>query len=223
MHTILTLPVYCVCAATPESAAQVTIMSLQSATESITVEPNEEIDISWSPTLLLNADPTADFVDINMHELSRDGSLRFLRTLATDIPNSGSAQIRISLDVSMNNVVVQPVTPVFIQLSLAKSHVTKRKRGISSSLKELFLWSGLKVLPYVAYLYKWYESCEEWYATEDPAIGEKLLAETVCCPRTVTAASMSTNLQEKKGLINTVLQNFFHPNASTCYRQTTPR
>lgn len=207
------------CVVSPDRGAQVGI----SASKTITVEADEVIDISWSPTLLQNADPTSNLVDINIYELSGDGSIRLVHTLAKDIPNSGSAHVKIALDGSTNEVDLQPITPVYLQISLAKSHVTRGKRGLSSLLSSIALWSSRLLLRTVMVSASIRVLCEAWHAIEDLAIGEALLAETVCCPRTERQASWpSSGLQKETG-ISAIPQAYFHPGADTCYRQTTPR
>lgn len=204
------------CVVSPDRGAQVEI----SAASNTIVESNEVVDISWSPTILLSADPTSNLVDISIHELSRDGSLRFLHTLAKDIPNSGSAQVMAALDSSTDDT--QPITPVFFQISLAKSHVAKRKRGLLS-LASVVMWSKKILRRAVVSSVALRILCEAWHALEDPTIGDALLAETICCPRTVQEANWPTSGLEKVTGISTIPQAFFHPDADTCYRQTTPR
>ena len=204
----------CLCVASPDHGAHVGI----SAATSITVESDEVVDITWSPTLLQNADPTSNLVDISIYELSRDGSLTFLLTLAKDIPNSGTAQVKLALDGSTADV--QPISPVFFQVSLAKSHVSKRKRGLFSTIA---IWSIKKLLRTVVLSATLRALCEVWHAIEDPNIGEALLVETVCCPRTVREANWPTSgLQRVTGL-SKIPEAFFHPDAHTCYRQIAPR
>lgn len=206
----------CPCVASPDHGAHVGI----SAAATITVESDEVVDISWSPTLLQNADPTSNLVDISIYELSRDGSLRFLLTLANDIPNSGTAQVKLALDGSTAGV--QPISPVFFQVSLAKSHVSKRKRGLPL-LSTIAIWSAKKLLQAVALSASFRALCEVWHANEDPNIGEDLLAETVCCPRTVREANWPTSGLQRVTGIATIPEAFFHPDAHTCYRQIAPR
>ena len=180
------------------------------------------VDVQWSPALLQNADPTSNLVDISIHELSVDGSLKFLRTLATDIPNNGSAQVKIELDGSVNEVDEQPIAPVFFQISLAQSHVTRSKR-ILPLLGSLAIWSGRLLLTKVVLDAAMRVACEAWHSFEDPGIGETLLAETVCCPRSAREARWpSSGLQEESGF-SAIPQRFFHPDADTCFRQITPR
>ena len=213
---LLTIPIFHV--ASPDRSAQVSILSR----DAITAESNEVVDVHWSPALLQNADPTSNLVDISIHELSADGSLRFLHTLATDIPNSGSAQVKIELDGPVNDVDEQPITPVFFQISLAQSHVTKRKRALPL-LGSLAIWSVKRLLKKVVRDAALHVACEAWHFFEDPGIGETLLTETVCCPRTAREARFpSSGLQEESGL-SEIPQFFFHPDANTCFRQTTPR
>ena len=207
---------FCPCVVAPDRGAQVGI----SAATTTTVASDEVVDITWSPTLLQSADPTSNLVDISIYELSRDGSLKFLLTLAQDIPNSGTAQVKLALDGSTADV--QPISPVFFQVSLAKSHVSKRKRGLFL-LSKIAIWSAKKLLQAVALSASLRALCEVWHANEDPNIGEDLLAETVCCPRTVREANWPTSgLQRVTGLPK-ILEAFFHPDAHTCYRQIAPR
>lgn len=193
-----------------------------SASETLTVESNEVIYISWLPTLLPNTDHTSNVVDINIYEIqSGGGSLRFIKTLGKDIPNSGSAQVNIALDSPMSKVDVQPITPVLFQISLAKSQIRRSAREVSfqSLLESIHLWSMTQYLK----VRSLFDDCEEWYATEDSGIGEKLLEETECCPRTVGNARSFRRLKEETGVIAKKLQGYFHPSADTCFRQKTPR
>ena len=209
-------------------------MDIQS--ESLFVEAHESFRVQWPRQLLIpftdSINPDNLLIDIKLSEIissTKTESTRELATLASNLPNTGEANVTIP---DLSNMVNATICPVAIQVE-AKHNLTK-KGAIPALVIRLALWAGKKYLINQAKKVKKGIRnrifCEIWSATQPSGIGDTILNRVSCenpCPPTLSRIENSGFEEDFKPsqLVPTTFfdntwREFFHPGSITCYRQS---
>ena len=170
------------------------------------------IFLEWLPGFFFpeNAEnSTSALVDIDLYRynrLARPPAWQKMIVLATKIPNTGNATIEIPKSVLLQD----PQLAVF-KISLSSNQpvdiIDQRIAG----------WSGLA---YTESLDRTLSKlCLVWSINQDTNIGETLLERLPSCPPNVRLAVLDSLYIEDRQISS--YREFFHPNASRCFRQAT--
>lgn len=159
------------------------------------------VRVQWSPESILPMEASDNYrVDIELLEMNTDsGSWNKIATLKRDLPNNGSADIRIP-DIPEEDTVESSISPVIIRVSLNVNSARKR-RGIFSNVLEKLGRFALKTIRNspMRFLKKLIRQaaqralCELWCVFQPANIGEEILNRLPPCPRRVRDARASNS------------------------------
>ena len=205
---------------------------------------DETYELNWSPDILgldITTDPFT--VDVEMYQQrfryssrtrSNEASWRRIsRPLASDIPNNGHAIVTIplvSIECKYPKSVqfMFPVCPVAIKVSVSRHSAQRRSLENITLPATVGQWTG------VAYMKSkdcsdndMRNICDSWSSVEQNAGTSNRLRALIPCPPLENQAEFDTTY-EKQDLSSIVRstnfpetsQRFFHPNTTSCYRQT---
>ena len=175
-------------------------------------EVGNSITVGWNPSDILRSvgGLTDDNIelDVKLIELNQDmNTHREIAILASNIPNSGSATVRIDgLDQSDSEVWQ---VSVFIEARAIRTQIA------NTSLSRSGVWTGIF---FVTLSGIGRSLCDQWASTEPISIGQEILdrvrSQFPCPPTLAQARRSNSNLQPDNRLIF-----FYHPNAENCFRQ----
>ncbi len=203
--------------------------------------PDESFGVTWDPEDILPLpvidDPLSFTVDIVLYEFNLDTGLwEELQDLATDVPNTGERQVTIQA-IEDNSLELPDVCPVAIAVvvsgeSTSLSPTSKRGIGLSALIQRavgtvkrwarqaytIVFEAVTEVLSLteraIGILLR--ELCESWCNGQPPNIGQEILDRLPPCPPDVQRA-----LSDPQFKLDNRLISFFHPSATSCYRQET--
>ena len=210
-----------------EFALSFCIVSPENAEESVGVETTERVvwssgeraDISWNPESLVVqgvTDPASVKVDVSLLTFNSDTEdFEETATLATGLPNSGSASVSLpdSPDVQSN----YGLRPAIVKVDVNTSTATSRSKRFIPAVLKLGLYGKLLLTYYVKSSGRKRVLCEGWKLSAAPFPTRAIPP----CPCDVTDADSDSRYVEETG--TSVLRNFFHPGSSKCYRQANVR
>ena len=174
------------------------------------------VTVTWDPEFLPVKDPQNYKIDIVLYELSTtDGSQRYITTVLTDAPNSGSAKVTVPKYKTGRAVILN-----LFKVTLAQSH-TRIKRpapllGVTAARAV-----GVAIVVGLAYKYK---RCYDWLKSEPD--GDSLLEQVDPCPKTKEDASSPNSnfkIEGETEILGLRKHRVFHPLAESCFRQKTLR
>ena len=176
------------------------------------------VTVRWDPELLPVKDPQNYKVDIVLYELSTtDGSQRYITTVLTDAPNSGSAEVTIPKYKTGRAVIL-----TLFKVTLAQSHTRgKRVATLPAILAVGAVGAvGVAIMAVDNYIHQY---CNDWAKSEPD--GDSLLEQVDPCPKTEDRCQLQNSNFEIEGVILgfKILHRVFHPKAESCYRQRTLR
>lgn len=189
-------------------------------------------------------------VDIHLLELSTEtGTWTRLVTLETDLPNNGTASVRIPSTIQTDDDTFESaISSVVIQVSLSANSTREGRlvrRGIFSDLLRRLGTFGLttirnspmRFLMRLARQAAQRGLCETWSALQPRNIGQEILNRLPPCPRRARDARRPNSgfteerfsshvpivgtIQDYLGttLVDDAFRNFFHPGTASCFRQ----
>ena len=168
--------------------------------------------LEWLPGFFfpVNAEnSTSALVDIDLYrynKAARPPKWQKMIVLATDIPNAGNAIVEIP-----KSVLVQDPQLVVIKISLSSNQIVdiidQRIAGWSDLAYSESMDGTLSKL------------CLVWNIEQADDIGEILLGRLPPCPPNVRLAVLDSLYLEDHQI--NIYREFFHPNASRCFRQAT--
>lgn len=179
--------------------------------------PNSQTIIRWSPDAIIPPYLQEVYgltdnhtVDISLYQLNFESeNYTFTMKLVSDVPNNGIHEIKIpSIDQS------QSFTAGLIGISLSEQFTSRSSRNVLSSVYSLLKKSPKFGLAYFATSLAARPTCSQWQFSEPNDIGETLLNRLPPCPPVRDAALNDPDFSEENFLLS-----FFHPNASSCFRQ----
>ena len=186
-------------------------------TDDVLFLPGNQTVIRWSPDSIIppylqeTYGLTDNFtVDISLYQLNIESeSYTFTMKLASDIPNTGIYEITIpSIDQSENFIAG------VIGVSLSEQYTSRSSRSVTNIVFNLLKRAPNFGLAYVATSLAARAICSAWCSSEPNDIGEMLLERLPPCPPVRNAALNDPDFSDESfGL------GFFHPGASSCFRQ----
>ena len=195
------------------------------STSSRFFKSGESITLTWSPTSVIQSETSINTstlrVSIRMYEIQNQEieTIKEVAVLTTDAPNNGEATVTIPS--SLPEATTGPICSIAIFVEIRDSEETTI---ISKFVGKIGLWARVVWAVIQApdlvddYLYK---KCLEWAQEEPTSIGNELLdrvSDTPCPPNVGQARTVNSGLVKD---VHTSLINFFHPEASECFRQRT--
>ena len=199
------------------------------STSSRFFKSGESITLTWSPTSVIQSETSIDTstlkVSIRMYEIQNQESVATVETikevavLTTDAPNNGEATVTIPS--SLPEATTGPICSIAIFVEIRDSEETTiiSKFDGKIGLWARVVWAVIQAPDLVDdYLYK---KCLQWAQEEPTSIGDELLdrvSDTPCPPNVGQARTVNSGLVKDE---HTSLINFFHPEASECFRQRT--
>ena len=193
-------------------------------TADILLLPGTETVINWSPDSIIPLNlqealaMTNNYsVDISLYQLNlASESYTFMQNLATDVPNTGTYEITIpSIDQSENFTAGVIGISVSEQFSFSERFSTRSTSNAFAQLAFGLLRRATKFgLAYVATSLAARGICSAWCSSESSNIGNTLLDRLPPCPPVRSAALNDPDFTEENFFLS-----FFHPGASSCFRQ----
>ena len=181
--------------------------------------PGNKTNIHWSPDSIVPLHLQGTFavtfdynVDIYLYLLNFD--LReyvFIEKLASDVPNTGTYEITVPL-INLS----EGFTTGVIGISLSEQYPSQSTNSeialhlLQGAAKFGLVYIGNSLNSTLRTL------CSSWHSSEAEDIGKTLLNRLPPCPPTRACAESDLDFKEDKFLLS-----FFHPDASSCFRQTT--
>lgn len=170
--------------------------------------------LKWQPGFLfpLNAEnSTSALVNIDLYRynrISRAEQTRWQKMigLATNINNTGSATVEVP-----KSVLVQDPQLAVIKISLSPD------QPLDTVDSRIAAWSGLVYTESLDNTLS--KLCFVWSNGQRSDIGPELLDRLPPCPPTVRLALLDSLYLEEQQISS--YREFFHPNASRCFRQAT--
>ena len=190
----------------------------------ILIEYNDMLKLTWNPEdVLPNMDnPREYFLDIVLYVLDMDSNTWTVsEVLADSVANDGSHDIIFRSD-------FETVHPAAIQV-LVKPPDFITGKGLGSALLaglRVGLWTRVAYITFAdPELLR--HKCNEWLGTQQPGIGEEILARLPFCPRTMDEANQpNSGFEEEKfssyiriSTFDNFYREFFHPDTKSCFRQ----
>ena len=213
------------------------------------LESGATINIYWSPQSIFPpvVDDISFTVDITLRVLDIDsGEWKTLAMLASDLPNSGEAQVTIPNIPELEGF-DNSLSPVVVEVGISTtSMTTTRKRGLFSNILQKVGRFGLRILKQTPMrLIKrairqvaQRLACEAWAELiEDEDIGEQINNRLPPCPCTAERArAPNSGFNEEKlssivkvigriqdyigtTIADDAFREYFHPGSASCYRQ----
>ena len=180
--------------------------------------PNDKAVIRWSPDSIVPphfedtfAVATDYNVDIYLYRLDlMSENYTRIEKLASDIPNTGMYEITLPL-VNLPN----PIAAGLIGVSLSEQFTSRSTRNaLSNTVLGLLRRASNFGLIYVGVSLASRAICAVWLLTEPDDIGEMILDRLPPCPPVRNAALNDPDFTEENFLLS-----FYHPGASSCFRQ----
>ena len=180
--------------------------------------PNDKAVIRWSPDSIIPpqfedafAVPTDYNVDIYLYRLDlMSENYTRIEKLVSDIPNTGMYEITLPL-VNLPDAFAAGL----IGVSLSEQFTSRSTRNaLSNAVLGLLRRASNFGLIYVGGSLAARALCAAWLLTEPDDIGEKILDRLPPCPPVRNAALNDPDFTEENFLLS-----FFHPGASSCFRQ----
>ena len=183
---------------------------------------DERFTVHWDPqTLLPMVDPTFFTVDLKLYRLDDDRKdWKLFLTVMKGQPNSGVLEFSMPSgdDVETN------VYPVALRISVGEQvALGTQEESVSDIIKSaqdrVSQWFS-DYFYYAVDSLDLLSACLEWYEREreDPNNGELLLNRVPDCCQTVDGAEANRDFVRDT---HDLLVSFFHPGATSCYRQAT--
>ena len=170
--------------------------------------------LEWLPGFFFpeNAEnSTSALVDIDLYRynrLARPPAWQKMIVLATEVPNTGNATVEIP-----KSVLIQDPQLIVIKISLSPS----QPAAVVIIDQRIAGWSGLAYSESIDRTLS--KLCFSWSNKQDTNIGETLLERLPPCPPNVRLAVLDSLYLEDRQISS--YREFFHPNASRCFRQAT--
>lgn len=188
------------------------------------------LKLYWSPQDILPIETAGGYtVDITLREYSRTPEKLMFTDIATDVPNTGYAEVVTPTFVSSENY-NNSVTSGVIQIGVSKSTIEAqdRKRSIFSRLNILKA-IGKRVLKFTAKVpvikqigkHSLRQGCEEWALSQSSDRTRQILASLPPCPCSLSEIRNQRDTYEEEDL-GELFREFFHPGSSNCFRQRNP-
>ena len=186
--------------------------------DKILLLPNDKTVIHWSPDSIVPlyfedtfAVPTDYNVDIYLYRLDlMSENYTRIEKLASDIPNTGMYEITLSL-VNLPDGFVAGLFGVSLTEQFTSASTGN---AIPDDVLDLIRKASKFGLIYVGGSLAAREICSAWLLTEPDDIGEMILDRLPPCPLVQNAALYDPDFTEENFLIS-----FYHPGASSCFRQ----
>ena len=174
------------------------------------------VTVTWNPEFLPVKDPQNYKIDIVLYELSTtDGSQRYITTVLTDAPNSGSAEVAIPKYKTGRAVILN-----LFKVTLAQSHTrVKRPAPLLGITAVRAVGTVFRIVNAARRIW-----CNAWLKSEPD--GDSLLEQVDPCPKNKEAASSPNSNFKIEGEIEIFglrKHRLFHPLAESCFRQKTLR
>ena len=193
------------------------------------ISSGSALKLHWSPQDILPIEIAEGFtVDITLREYNSTSQEWMFTDIATDVPNTGYAEVVTPEFVSPENY-NDSVTSGVIQIGVSKStsEVQNRKRSIFSKiLKGIRKVVKFTVKVLVKKLIKDFVfrlGCEAWGLFQSSDTTEQILADLPPCPCTVSEIRNQRNTYEEEGgFVGGLSRRIFHPGSSNCFRQRNP-
>ena len=220
-------------------------------TDSLLLRNGSAVKVKWPRDFLVpsleSIDKENGLVDIKLYERnlnSKSQPFKELATLASNIPNTGQADVVIP---DFSNMIREGICQVSIKVEIktglpsgndvqarSLSQVIDPLIRIGEWIGELYLMVKKSVVDQVVlrkndYLH---EKCQNWVNSQRPGIGEEVLdlvSRFYPCPPTLNRAQapnsgFETDLKDSQiwplNDFNDWQRNFFHPNTFMCFRQS---
>ena len=186
------------------------------------------LKLHWSPQDVLPIEIAEGYtVDITLREYNSTSQEWVFTDIATDVPNTGYAEVVTPAFVSSENY-NDSLTLAVIQIGVSKStsEVQNRKRSLLSNILK-----GIgKVLKFtrrvvVKKLIKdilFRLGCEAWGLSQSRDTAEQILSTLPPCPCTEREILNQGNKYEEGGFLSRLFLPFFHPGSDKCFRQRNP-
>ena len=180
--------------------------------------PNDKAVINWSPDSIVPlyfedtfAVSTDYNVDIYLYRLDlMSENYTKIERIASNIPNTGMYEITLPL-VNLQDSFAASL----IGISLSKQFASRSTRNaLSNTVLSLLTRASKFGLIYVGGSLASRALCAAWLLTEPDDIGEMILDRLPPCPPVQNAALNDPVFTEENFLLS-----FFHPGASSCFRQ----
>ena len=187
--------------------------------ENLLLLPGNKTIIHWSPDSIVpphlqeTFTVTNDYhVDISLYLLNfTSRNFVFIEKLASDVPNTGIYEITVPL-VNLS----ESFTIGIIGISLSEQFVSRSTRNVFTKNALGLLKRAPKFgLFYIGASLVARAICSLWRLSEAEDIGKTLLNRLPPCPPTRACAENDLGFKEESFLLF-----FFHPGASSCFRQT---
>ena len=173
------------------------------------------------------------------------GEWNMLATLASDLTNTGEAEVTIPDIPDLENY-ESSVNPAVIEVGVSTASMTDtRKRSLFSNILNKIGRLGLRIIKQtpMRIIKKFIRqtaqraACEAWALLQDDNVGEQINSRLPPCPCTAERARAPNSGFEEEKLSSVVkvvgkvqnflgttiaddaFRNFFHPGAANCYRQ----
>ena len=184
--------------------------------DSLLYMSNERIEITWDHNSLLPELLAQKYsvITVNIQLVKVDvenGSTRTIVNLASAVPNTGRYDAMIPSEFDGISAAIVKITIANVEMmgpseSLVENIYNQIKGQLAHWSREIYV-SGSNVLRH---------RCEQWYNQESDRIGEEIVERLPPCPPT---ENRITNIFVKEDYGN-AFREFFHPNTSSCYRQS---
>ena len=187
------------------------------ARDEIPLTPSTSIELKWSPDIQPFEDPQSYRVDIAAYFLDpQEGTLEMVKMLASDVPNTGKATVRLD-EVQLQRGTV--VAPLYVQVAVARTQT--KKSGLPAKACS---WSAVTYFTtHTAILI----ACNYWSLRQRDVNSSVLLDQVEPCPRTVAQARLpnSNFIADDVDPFGRHIQtsSVFHPSADICFRQRVPK
>ena len=203
--------------------------------ESLFVEAHESFRVSWPQQLLLpttdSINPGSLLVDVKLYEVissTKAESTRELATLASNLPNTGEANITIPDLSSMVNATICPVG-IQVEAKYTPTTIGKKRAVLPIRIVRWAVWAGKR---YLRLQIKNRELCEKWSAKQPIGVGDDILeriSREYPCPPTLNRVRVENSGFEEDfkpsqlvptKFFDNAWKEFFHPGSIACYRQS---
>ena len=185
-------------------------------TNDVLLHPGDRTFVRWSSNSIVPSYIQENFllttnyrVDISLYELKFDsGSYTLISKLATNIRNTGVYQITVPSFTLLERSVGTGIIGVSV------SGQVESQSPITNSLLGLLKSAPVFGMTYVTTSLAFRSICSAWYSSESKNIGETIANRLPPCPPVRDAALNDPDFVEENFLLS-----FFHPGASSCFRQ----
>lgn len=191
------------------------------------LSPDNSIHLNWLPSSIVPLVNPDDYnVDIDLYRYNPERRLwHSAATVASDIANTGSRTVTVPHILFDDNRIadVYPIAFFVTPFQRNDDFESRKRRNVESSpfldhfRGEAGRWTTVLYYTVFPFLRR---RCIDWCDSQPLGIGEEILNRVDPCPPLLQQArSSNSRLTEDSSSTRRLSNQFFHPEAQTCFRQ----